>query len=287
MANNYIDHSKFIYANYDEIQDGIHKGTIDVNDILYTKDTHENVIVSHDYTIYPVQCRVYRFNSAVSANKTLNERTDTYAGQIVAILGSKGTYSAYIVNKRSTGQFAVDPLNANDSNVTIDYDTLGNRPIINLIGETFSPVVLDIQKNGIYKVYGSYKISDALNTIFYGGDSYLFMVEQQDNGSTLIKRIGVGEITDYTVSEGVVTSSIVPTTQWMKEQGYVTENYVYNLINNMNLITKDEIEQYVTDVVNNNVMTMVHNAVSQEFDERFQAVTEREALDVFTNVFTK
>lgn len=285
MAN-YADHSKFIYANYDEIQDGIHNGNIDVNDILYTKDTHENVIVSSDYTIYPVQCRVYRFNDTESANEALNNRTDTYAGQIVAVLGPKGNYSAYIVNKRSTGKFAVDPLNINDSNVIIDYDLLGNRPIINLTGDAFNPIVLEEQDDGIYKVHGSYKISDTLETTFYGGDCYMFLIEhQQENGDTLIKRIGVGDITDYTISGDTVTTSIVPTTQWMEEQGYATEDYVYNLINNMNLITRDEINQYVIEVINNNVTAMVQEAVTKEFDERFQAATEREALDVFVKVF--
>lgn len=283
---NYDNHSKFIYANYDEIQNGIHEGTIDVNDILYTKDTHENVIVSPDYTIYPVQCRVYRFNDTTSANEILNKNTDTYAGQIVAILGSKGNYSAYIVNKRPTGLFAVDPLNINDSNVTIDYDLLGNRPIINLNGEMFNPIILNTQSNGIYKVKGSYKISSDFDTVFYGGESYLFMIEHQEDGSVMIKRIGVGEITDFIVTtDGQVTSSAVPTTKWMEEQGYVTENYVYSLINNMNLITKDEIEQYVTEVVNNSVTIMVQNAVTEEFDKRFQPATEREALDIFVDVF--
>lgn len=286
MAN-YTDHSRFIYANYDEIQDGINRGDVNVNDILYTKDTHENVIVSPDLTIYPVQCRVYRFNNIDSANTVLNESTDTYAGQIVAILGFNGNYSAYIVNKRSTGRFAVDPLNRDDPNVSVDYDTLGNRPIINLYGKIFSPVILDVQNDGIYKVSGSYKISESLNTVFYGGDSYMFMVEHQDDQSVMIKRIGVGDITDFTVSDGSVVQSVVPTSKWIEEQGYVTENYVYNLINNMNLITKDEINQYVTEIINNNVTNMVQDAITKEFDERFQAATEREALDVFVGVFNK
>lgn len=283
----YTDHSKFIYADYDAIQDGIHRGEIDINDILYTKDTHENVIVGSDYNVYPVQCRVYRFNDTSSANTILNERTDTYAGQIVAILGEKGNYSAYIVNKRINGKFAVDPLNINDPNSSIDYNTLGNRPIINLEGETFSPIILDKQNDGIYKVSGSYKLSDSVDTTFYGGNSYLFLIETKDDNSKLIKRIGAGEITDYILTDKGVTTSVVPTTEWLKEQGYVTESYVYNLLNTMGLITKDEIEQYVSEVINSEVTVLVQNMVTQEFNNRFQAVTEREALDAFTKVFNK
>lgn len=284
MAN-YTNHSRFIYTNYDEIQNGINNGVIDINDIIYTKDTHENIIISPDYKICPVQCRVYRFSDVDTANSTLNKNTDTYAGQIVAILGPEGNYSAYIVNKKTSGNYSVDPLNTNSPNVNLDYNELGNRPIQNLYGDTFSPAILDIQNDGIYKVFGSYKISNYLDTIFYGGSSYLFLIEHQENDLILIKRIGAKDITDFIVSDDSVSTSVIPTEKWIEEQGFATENYVYTLINNMNLITKEEINQYVTEIVNANISNMVHDAVENEFNSRFQETTESEALDVFVNIF--
>lgn len=286
MAN-YIDHSKFIYTNYDAIQDGIHSGEINKNDILWTRDTHENVLITPDMEIVPIQCRVYRFNDADSANEILNQRTDTYAGQIVAILGNRGNYSAYIVNQRINGKYAVDPLNINDANTVIDYNTLGNRPITNLIGDTFSPIVLDEQKDGIYKVSGSYKLSGAIETIFYGGNSYLFIIEHQDNGTTLIKRLGAEKITDYNITENGFTTAIVPTTKWLSEQGYVTESYVDTKIAALNFITQSEIEEYVQNVVLQTIESTVNEKIEEILNNKLTPVTEKEALDTFTKIFDK
>lgn len=138
----------------------------------------------------------------------------------------------------------------NDPTAIIDYNTLWNIPISNLKGEMFSPVILDGQKDGIYCVSGSYKISKYLDTVFYGGSNYLFFVEHRDT-DILIKRIGAGDITDYIVSENTVTTSTLPTTQY----------------------------------IDNAVATIVKEAVSQEIDNRFQMATEQEAKDVFTSVF--
>lgn len=284
---NYSNHSKFVYTNKDTIQDGIANGTVDINDILYIKDTHENVLITENYEIVPVQCRVYRFNDVESAETILNQRTDTYAGQVIAILGSRGNYSAYMVNKRNTGKYGVDPIDTSDPNSIINYDSLGNRPIVNLKGEQFEPIVLDEQRDGIYKVDGTFKISQYVETTFVGGTSYLFLVEHQDNGITMIKRVSANGILDYIINSNdkTVTTSVVPTTDWLKQQGYVTEGYVYDLLTTMGIITKSEIEEYVADVINNNVTVLVQNIVSQEFDERFVAATEREVLDVFVDAF--
>ena len=59
--------AKFSYVNRDEIEKLINKGKIDVNDIIYTKDTHENIFIGSDLSVIPIQSKVYRFKDVTSA----------------------------------------------------------------------------------------------------------------------------------------------------------------------------------------------------------------------------
>ena len=90
--------AKFAYIKRDEIQKLINAGKIDANDIIYTNDSHENIFIGTDLSINPVRSKIYRFPDEDTAKEKINESSDTYAGQLIAILND-GTYKAYIVNK--------------------------------------------------------------------------------------------------------------------------------------------------------------------------------------------
>lgn len=279
--SNYTNRAKFVYKNYDEIQEGINSGMLDAYDIIYTKDTHENVIIAPDYSVIPIKSKVYRFVDTESAEEFLNSVTDTYEGQIVSII-FKGNYSAYIVNRKRDGTFFVSPLNVYSGE--IDYNTLGNRPICNLEGTMDNPVNIVGLDSGHYQIRGQYKLGE---TIYVSVSSNIFLVEHmQDN--TYIKKISAKDITDYDVSkDGIVESSIVPTTEWLSKQGYVTEHYVDLKIAALDFITKEEIEEYVSNIVLQNIDATVNTRIDQIMNERFPTVTEREALDAFTEIFVK
>ena len=120
-----------------------------------------------------------------------------------------------------------------------------------------------------------------------GISSNIFLVEQSDE-NTFIKKISANDITDYVIDkDGAITSSVVPTTEWLSNQGYVTEQYVDLKIAALDFITKEEIEEYVSDVVLRNIDSTVNSRIDKIIDERFQIVTEREALDAFTEIFIK
>ena len=71
---------KFGYLYYDEIPTRIGNGDIDVNDIIFTRDTHETLIISEDLSLVPMRSKDYVFNSVSDANTALNTNTDTYKG---------------------------------------------------------------------------------------------------------------------------------------------------------------------------------------------------------------
>ena len=121
--------SRFAYLNHDEIQTAINNSQLDAYDIIYTKDTHENIIITPDLEIVSVGSRIYRFPDANTAETYLNMATDTYEGQIISVVYD-GHYVAYIVNKNTSDHFYVTPLNAYEGE--LDYDELQHRPVSNL-----------------------------------------------------------------------------------------------------------------------------------------------------------
>lgn len=283
----YIDHSKFVYKNFDEIQDGINSGELNAWDLVLSKDSKEFILIKDDLTLSSIKSKVYRFLDTDSAETSLNSSTDTYAGQIVAILNATGNYEAYIVNQKTNGRFKVDPLNIYTG--SIDYDTLSHRPIINIESDDLSvPVILDTLKEGFYKVNGSYKISNSIETIFSSYSSNLFWVHREEDKTVYVKRIGATDITDYVIyNDGTYSIAVVPTTEWLKAQGYVTESYVDKKIAALDFITQEEIEDYVQNIVLQTINNLVTEQIEEEFNNRFVAATEKEALDLFVSIFDK
>lgn len=281
MAN-YTDHSKFIYQNFDDIQNGINDGTINAWDIIICKDSKEMMLVKDDLSLFPIKSKVYRFLNTESAEEYLNAATDTYSGQIVSIIYNNA-YVGYIVNRNPRGKFYVSPLNIYAGQV--DYNTLGHRPIENLEGTIDSPIIVNQLSTGLYKINGQFRLSEHAETTYFSVNSNIFLVQQNDD-ATYIKKISASDIYDYAVRKnGDIITSVVPTTEWLIAQGYVTESYVDAKIAALDFITKNEIEDYVNDVVMQTIETMVNEQITKEFDERFHSVTEKELLDIFTEIF--
>jgi hypothetical protein len=253
---------------------------LDSNDVVISKDTKEMLFIRDDYQLFPIKSRVYRFVDYETAEKVLNESADTYDGQIVSVLSDQGNYEAYIVNHNNRGLFTITPLNVYSG--SIDYDNLGHKPITNLYGEALEPVILDEQKDGFYAVNGNYKITQDLETVFSSVSNNFFIISHESDGKTTIKKIGSDEIIDYYVQNGNVTSSTVPTQNWLQAQGYITEGYVDQKLEAMGIITKTEIEQYVTDIVLQTIENTVEQTIEDKFNERFEKTSEREVLDMFT-----
>ena len=275
--------SRFAYLNHDEIQTAINNSQLDAYDIIYTKDTHENIIITPDLEIVSVGSRIYRFPDANTAETYLNMATDTYEGQIISVVYD-GHYVAYIVNKNTSDHFYVTPLNAYEGE--LDYDELQHRPVSNLTGTLSSPVVLDGLSTGIYKVNGQYKISEVLDTTFSSSAGALYLVERGSE-EVLVRKISAGDITDYKIKDGQITTSTVPTTEWLKEQGYITESTVDEKLAALDFVNKKDVEDYVSQVVLATIDSLVDEKIDAAFNERIQVATEKEALDAFTTVFNK
>ena len=257
----YIKRSRLSFQKYDIIEDYINQKKLDAYDIVYTTDTHENVVIDADLNIIPIRSRVYRFTDITSANLSLNKSSDTYEGQIVAILQENDEkYSGYIVNKNKIGEFYVSPLSESGQ---IYYDSLGNKPVINKIGTLNSPITVDQLEDGIYKIRGQYKLTKSAVTIYLSSNDNFFLVKTE-NDITYIKKISAMDIIDYTVnSDGSISASTIPTTKILKD--YATKSYVDDKIAALDLLTKDDVTTYVADIINNTIDEKIETKVNEMY----------------------
>ena len=271
--------AKWAYLSYDSIQTKIDEGVLDAYDVIYTKDSHENVIISPDLEIWSVRSRIYVFNSVEEANIQLNINTDTYIGQIVSIIIDE-VCKGYIVNKDREGSFYVEALTADN----IDYNTLGNRPVENLVGTLDEPVIITELNSGTYKIKGQYKISDDYGTVFLSSDGDLFLTEKTSTENR-IKRITKDTIQDFVVSDSDIVKRTYITDEYLTGCGYTTTEYVDNKVLALEESIREDIEAYVEqtveDVITQKVDAIIDERLDIKLDERIQETTNEEVEDLF------
>lgn len=101
MADKY--YSDLGYGEFAKIDSAIASGSLKAKDIVITKDTSEFVYIKDDNTKQIIRSRVQTFETESAAVTYLNEASDTYPGQPVAIKDADGKYQLYAVQNDSTG----------------------------------------------------------------------------------------------------------------------------------------------------------------------------------------
>lgn len=276
MAGKIQNRSRLSFRKYDEIEDYINQGKLDAYDIIYTTDTHENVVIDPELNITPIRSKIYRFPDINTANDSLNSTPDSYEGQIVAILAN-GKYTGYIVNKNKDNKYYVSPLSESGE---IDYNTLGNRPITNKIGTLDNPITVENLENGIYRIKGQYKLSSNAVTIYLSTLDNIFLVRKESE-QTYIKKISATDITDYTInSDGSTSASTIPTAKMLKD--YATKNYVEERIAALDFITKGEVESFVTQTVTDILNSQLDILVEEKVQDIYSP-SEKSDIDTLFN----
>ena len=272
--------AKWAYLPYDSIQPKIDEGILDQFDVIYTSDSHENLIITPDLTLWSVRSRIYTFDSVADANTALNTNTDTYKGQIVSILnGDK--YTAYVVNQDSNGVYSATTLSAEN----VNYNNLGNRPIENLIGTLDTPIMISSLDTGMYKVKGQYKISATDITTYLSTDGDLFIIEESDT-EKFIKRFTKDTIQDYVISDNGIEKRTYVTDKYLLDNGYSTTSYVDSKLAAFEESIRQDIrtyvEQTVEDIITEKVDEIIDERLDAKLDERIKGSTDEEVQNFFT-----
>ena len=270
------DRIKFAYLTYDDMLSKLESGEINEYDIIYSKDQYVTYLITEDLQPLQLRSRVYVFDSISEAEIKLNESTDTYVGQVVAILDDD-TYRGYIVNQKS-GKFIVTPLWEHSE--PIDYDTLGNRPIINLVGTVGKPIMVSELDDGIYRIKGQYKISDLEETIYLSA-SYIIITVSKNNQNIEIKKITSDNITDYIITNSDIYKNTYVTEQYLKDNNYTTTSYVDTKIEALELSIKEDMRGYVQDAITEVFGEELDKKIDDRIDEKFVPMSDSQIRNLF------
>ena len=271
------ENSNLAYLTYDDMLQAIESKKIDEYDVVFSRDRLITYVISKDLEPIEFHSRVYVFNSIEEAEEKLNAATDTYIGQIVSILYD-GKYRGYIVDE-SDEKFTVTPLWEHPE--PIDYDTLGNRPIVNLVGTLDDPIMVSELDGGIYNIKGQYKISNLIETIYLSASSVIVMVKK-DGDATCIKHITTDQITDFFISGDSITSQEYITDQYLKDNNYSTTNYVDSKIAALEQSIKEDIQQYISDIVEEQFSTVLDEKIESKIDEKIKPVENSQVQKLFS-----
>lgn len=270
--------AKYFYIKRKLIEPLIESGKIDANDIIYTTDTYENIFIGSDLSVNTIKSKIYRFPDTTTAEKELNNSSDTYEGQLIAI-AQDGVYTAYIVNKNINGSFYVTRLSEDAK--TLNYDNLGNRPIENVYGTLDKPVTVSDLDNGIYSIKGQYKICTNDETTYLTTNDEFFLVKKDDD-IVYIRKITATDIIDFqVVSDSIKSKNTYPTTEWIEKQGYATETYVNNKIAALDFMTKADVTEYVEKLINEKIDNIIDSKIDEKIADTFSDVDESDITYMF------
>ena len=271
--------AKWGYLTYDSMITKIQEEKLDHYDVCYVYDTREIYVISPELEPWAVRSRVYVFNSEDEANTQLNINTDTYIGQIVSIIKGE-VCKGYIVNKNPDGSYYVEQLSADN----IDYNTLGNRPIENLVGTLDTPIIVSNLLIGSYKIQGQYKIFETDTTTYLSADGDLFLIDIKDD-IKYIKRFTTDSIYDFIISADEVKRNTYITDEYLQNNGYTTDDYVNAKITAFEDSIKADIEAYVESVlesvIEEKVETIIDTKLDEKLNDNFEGFLEEEVRNLF------
>ena len=267
--------SRLAYITYDDMLQKIQTKELDEYDIIYSKDRLITYLISENLEPIEIRSRVYIFNSIEEAEEKLNKSTDTYIGQVVSILYDN-TYRGYIVNQKND-KYIVIPLWENPE--PIDYNTLGNQPVINLVGTLDKPIIVNELESGIYKINGRYKITQTDLTVYLNPNINIFIIDKTD-GIISIKKISNEEIIDYTVENDIVSkTNITITEDYLFKNGYVTSTYVDKKIEALNISLREDIQKYIDEVIGDKF----NSIIDERIDRKIISATDEDIRSLFIN----
>lgn len=266
--------SRLAYLTYDDMLQKIQTKEIDEYDIVFSRDHLVTYLISENLEPIEIHSRVYIFNSIEEAEIKLNGATDTYVGQIVSILYDD-TYRGYIVNQKDN-RYIVIPLWEHPE--PIDYNTLGNQPITNLIGTLDEPIIVSELGTGLYSIKGQYKIYESEITTYSTGCEVIFIVDKNED-SIKIKKITSNDIIDYLISENTVISNKYITNDFLKD--YATTDYVDKKIEALQKSITEDIKTYVEKVVKEQFGTILDEKIESKISEMLIPVDDSDIEKLF------
>ena len=225
-------------SDFSKIQSYVDAGQIGYPSYILCRNDWTWAFVDKDSSIKHIRGYQQEAIIPVDTLPTENVRTD-------AFYFCNGVGYLYINN-------SFVPVFKDADNKVSSYDQLTNIPVINKQGDITNPLVLADFDNGSYSVSGQYKIGGNLDTIYVTSSKVLFLIDS-DEENKYITKLDPKKICQYTVNlfDNTVAKSNYATETWVRAQGYATETFVNQAIENLyNRISKEILITKVSQLEN-------------------------------------
>lgn len=154
------DKIKFGYMNFNDIQDHIDEESLNAYDVVFTKDSHEAIVITPELTLMALQGKIEFYTSISNAETSLNNRPDTYIGKIVAVTVD-GKVKGYITSFEN-GRYVINPIGIDNYNDLLNKPSINGIPLVGNYNE-IDPTVPLWAKASVKPTYTVTEISGAMN----------------------------------------------------------------------------------------------------------------------------
>lgn len=236
--------TKFAVANHSDIQSLIDQGLLSYPTYVFCRDTNTMVFIDK--------------NTQMQDIKGFNQTSIITVEELptVGILNN----TLYICN--GVGYLSINDVlvpvfkEISENTNTSSYNNLSDVPLVNKRGTITSPIILSDLNTGCYSISGQYQIGGDLTTTYVPSSNVIVLVESDDTYK-YITRIDGKKVVVYTVTLETteVVSDEYATQSWVSAQGYATESYVnqaiedlYNRIVSETMVVITKLSQLENDV---------------------------------------
>lgn len=158
---------------------------------------------------------------------------------------------------------------------SLSYNTLSDKPIINMIGSLNAPVYITSLEDGIYKIKGQFIIGGSNTTVNSSPEDTFFLVSHDPNiqNKMTITKIQGDSITLYFLeSDGTFRTDRYITEEWVKAQNFMSANSAKEYIT-------QAIQESVADVIDQTLDSKLDSAL----DKKLSGISTEELTNIFNN----
>ena len=214
--------TKFAVANHGDIQSLIEQGLLSYPTYVFCRD--KNTMVFIDKNAQMQDIKGFNQGSIITVEELPTEDIQSNTFYICNGIG-------YLL----INDILVPVFKEISENVGVSsYNDLSEIPLVNKKGTIVSPIVLSDLNTGCYSVSGQYQIGGNLTTTYVPSANVIVLIETDDEFK-YITRIDGKKVVTYTIilETMEVNSDEYATQSWVNAQGYTTENYVNQAIEDL------------------------------------------------------
>lgn len=214
--------TKFAVANHSDIQSLIDQGLLSYPTYVFCRDTNTMVFIDKNTQMQDI--KGFNQTSIITVEEL---PTEGILSNTLYICNGVGYLS---INNILVPVFKEISENTNTSS----YDSLTDVPLVNKRGTMVSPIILSDLNTGCYSISGQYQVGGDLTTTYVPSSNVIVLVESDDTYK-YITRIDGKKVVVYTITLETmkVVSDEYATQLWVNAQGYASENYVNQAIENL------------------------------------------------------